>query len=360
MRLALVGAALSCTTALSAQNPPIDLNLWTVEHINGTGPWTVFPARQFCYHTNAAITDCSTLYSDFDVVLLDFRMRIDPSGGDDDLPGFILGWQPGDSTSTTADYVLVDWKRITQSYQNWGTAAQGLAISHVQGPLSRGAGNGPIDLWSHTLNCTELARGTRFGSTGWEYGRDYQFRVLYAGTSVQVWLDGQLELSVMGTFRAGKFACYNFSQSATEFYFPLPGSASNFGTGCAGSGGTPYLFVPVTPFFGENLPVVVADVPAGSLAFLALGLSDTVWNSIPLPFNLAPLGAPQCTAYVSGDSFLPAQNFNGTAFTFIGIPGTLPASSTPLFHLQGLATDPGANALGVVFSNAASVTPGIR
>jgi hypothetical protein len=35
------------------------------------------------------------------VTLLEFRMTIDPSGGDDDLPGFILGWQPGDSTNPT-------------------------------------------------------------------------------------------------------------------------------------------------------------------------------------------------------------------------------------------------------------------
>lgn len=356
----LSAALLSFAPHLVAQNPPVDMSLWTIEDINGSGPWTIDPARQFAYHTNTVNTDVSTFYSDFDVVFLEFRMRIDAAGGDDDLPGFILGWQPGDATSTTADYVLVDWKRLTQNYQDWGTANIGLALSHVQGQLTRGFGNAPIDLWSHTLNCTELARSVNFGSTGWAFDTDYAFRVIYTPTQVDIWLDGQHEFSVAGNFRPGRFACYDFSQSRTGFYFPAPGAVSNFGAGCAGTAGTPYLFSPVTPYIGERLPVIVADVPTNGLAFFAIGLSNQVWNGIPLPLPLVSLGAPSCTAYVSGDAFLPVGNYNGTLFQYIDIPPTIGVAATPLFHVQALALDLPANGLGIVFSNAASVTPGLR
>src|SRR5690606_40224911 len=69
---------------------------------NGTGPWTIDPALQFTETTNTVNTDCSTFYSDFDVTLLDFRMTVDPAAGDDDIIGFMLGWQPGDSANATA------------------------------------------------------------------------------------------------------------------------------------------------------------------------------------------------------------------------------------------------------------------
>lgn len=118
MRTSLVVLSLALATLCPAQNPPVDLARWTEEHLNGTGPWTVDAPRLFASSTNAAITDVSVLHSDFDVTLLEFRMSIDPAGGDDDLAGFVVGWQPGDSASATANYLLVDWKKTTQSYGN--------------------------------------------------------------------------------------------------------------------------------------------------------------------------------------------------------------------------------------------------
>src|SRR5690606_40800060 len=102
---------------------------------------------------------------------------VDPAAGDDDIIGFMLGWQPGDSANATADYILVDWKKTTQTYQDWGTAQAGLALSRVTGTFTRGFGGAPIDLWSHTNNCTELLRSTNYGASGWAFGTDYHFRV---------------------------------------------------------------------------------------------------------------------------------------------------------------------------------------
>lgn len=356
----LLCSALCFAPAALAQTPIVDLNLWTTEHINGTGPWMIDPPNLHAESTNTMITDCSTFYSDFNVTLLEFRMRIDPEGGDDDRPGFLLGWQPGDSTSPTADYLVVDWKKVTQAFQNWGTAVVGLAISRQTGPFTPGYGGGPIDLWSHTLNCTELARSVTYGSTGWSFATDYYFRVLYTPSSVDVWLNDQLEFSLSGTFTPGRFACYNFSQSRTGFQFPLPGAFTLYGTGCQGTAGTPYLFSPETPYVGHSVPVIVANLLPTALAFVVLGVSDTYWLGLPLPVNLAAVGAPGCEVLMSADIFQLATNYNGTAYTTIALPPGLAPSTTPAFFVQSFATDFAANPLGLVLSNAGAVTVGIR
>lgn len=363
MRPTLAAAVVTLLTASSAlaQNPPIDLNLWTVEDINGAGPWNIDAPRQFANSTNTINTDCSVLYSDFQALgYLDFRLDVDPTGGDDDLIGFVLGWNPGDSANTTADYILVDWKKVTQTYQNWGTAPVGLALSHVVGPFARGYGGGPIDLWSHTGVCTELARGAVYGQQGWVHGTRYNFRVLFTPASVDVWVNGQHEFQVTGTFNIGRFGCYNYSQSKMEFQFPLPGSFATFGNGCSGSAGTPNLLATASPYVGETLPIILANIPPAAPALLALGLSNTTWGAIPLPLDMGLLGAPGCTALVSGNTFLLLNNLGGTASLNLQIPGTMVPSVRPVMFFQGLAFDPQANPLGLTFSNAGAVTIGIR
>jgi hypothetical protein len=79
-----------------------------------------------------------------------------------------------------------------------------------------------------------------------------------------------------------------------------------------------------------------------------------------LPLSLAPFGGGSCTAYISGDVYLPATNYNGTAFLYLRIPSTLLPSSAPVFFTQGVAIDPSANALGIVLSNAAAAVVGIH
>ena len=44
------------------------------------------------------------------------------AGADDDVVGFVLGWEPGDGelfspkTLLEANYVLIDWKGVDQSF----------------------------------------------------------------------------------------------------------------------------------------------------------------------------------------------------------------------------------------------------
>jgi hypothetical protein len=350
---------LSAVPAL-AQNPTIDLNLWTTEHINGTGPWVIDAPRLKCHATNVAITDVSVLYSDFLMpAMFEFRMWIDPAGGDDDISGFVLGWNPGDSSNPTPDYLLVDWKKVTQSFQDWGTAVQGLAVSRVNGQFTRGYGGGPRDLWSHTGVCTELARGNAYGSRGWDFATNYHFRVLLSSSTLDIWVNGALEFHLTGTFNTnGRFGGYQYSQHMTSYQFPLAGSFTAYGNGCRGSAGTPYLFSPMSPSMGTDLPIVIANLPAAAPCLVLVGASSSSWQGIPLPFDLSPAGAPGCSLLASGQLFLSAPNFNGTGFLSLPIPTSLIPGMQ--FYTQGMVIDLAGNALGLVFSNAASATIGVR
>ena len=37
-------------------------------------------------------------------------------GGDNDVFGLVLGFNPGDTSNTSADFLLLDWKRTDQSF----------------------------------------------------------------------------------------------------------------------------------------------------------------------------------------------------------------------------------------------------
>jgi len=115
-------------------------------------------------------------YSDFTAFGTSVTGKIRPGGGDDDYVGFALGFQPGDSTNAAANYLLVDWKQGTQSFDfgapsnsPGGNALSGLAVSRVTGIPDAD------EFWQHkNLASTpagsglqELARGTNLGNTGW-------------------------------------------------------------------------------------------------------------------------------------------------------------------------------------------------
>ena len=161
-------------------------------------------------------------------------------------------------------------------------------------------------------------------------------------------------------FTPGRIACYNYPQILTGYQFPVPGAFTPYCNGCQGSAGTPYLFGPETPYVGHTIPVIVANLMPNALSLVAIGLSNTSWSGLPLPLGLAPLGAAGCDVLASPDVLLPATNFNGTAYMTIALPPTVVPSTTPAFFVQALATDAAANALGLVLSNAAAVSIGIR
>ena len=207
---------------------PVNLNAWTAESYPavsgfGAGNWTVAGDGLSVFQS---VNGQPTLFvSDFDAFNSTLEGVIRVSGGDDDLIGFALGYEPGDVSNPSADYLLIDWKAISQSFDFGAPSCTpgsncptGLAISRVTGIPTAD------EFWGHTnfdapacsdLNhgLAELARGATLGATGWAAGVDYRIRFDFIPTRVRVFVDDVLQADIAGSFSNGRFAFYNFSQA---------------------------------------------------------------------------------------------------------------------------------------------------
>ncbi len=318
----LVLLAVSISAApLLAQNP-VDLNTWTAESYPavsgfGAGVWNVTPTGSQVVQT---VNGQPTLfYSDFNAFNTEVEGSIEVTGGDDDYIGFAIGYQPGNSSNPSADYLLIDWKRGTQSF-DFGTPActpssvapAGLAVSRVFGVPTAD------EFWGHTnfdavcsdLNSglTELQRGMNLGSTGWTLGQDYLFKFEFSATQLRVFVNGTLELDISGTFSNGRMAFYNFSQAGVTydaFTLTCPASWENYGAGWPGTLGVPSLTLDALPVQGTTVNFLVGNSlgapTAGCLLYsyqpdsADVGLGGTVLVGMPIVdqavHGIAPSGA---------------------------------------------------------------------
>jgi hypothetical protein len=207
---------------------PVNLNTWTAESYlsvpgSPNGVWNVSPGGNSV--TQAQNGQSTFFYSDFNALNTEVSGKVRANGsGDDDFIGFALGFQPGDSTNNTADYLLVDWKRGTQDFNFGGnstpgsTAFAGLAVSLVTGIPTADEFWGHVDFPQNPNGgLTQLARGTTLGSTGWGIGQEYEFDFVFTPTNLQVFVDGNLELNINGTFNNGRLAFYNFSEANVTY-----------------------------------------------------------------------------------------------------------------------------------------------
>lgn len=134
-----------------------------------------------------------------------------------------------------------------------------------------------------------------------------------------------------------------------------PGSLLAYGTSCG-----PSLSGFGNPRIGQSLPIFLQNLPAGTvLPALAIGVSDTTFGSVPLPLPLDFLGAPGCfllhdVAIDAGAPMLLQGNAGTSSFAFPNNPAFVGFT----FFLQGWALAPGANALGISFSNGLRVQLG--
>jgi len=170
--------------------------------------------------------------SDFRAMNTTIHIKIKPmttSELDDDYFGFALGVQPGDSTNHQASYLLIDWKNsipgeaLNKDFIGGGpggVAKIGLAVSRVNGVPT------PDEFWQHSDDTqatpqgeglTEVARATTLGSAGWTFDHEYDFTFEFTKTSLKVYVDGALEITVTGNFIDGRLAFYNFSQGGVGY-----------------------------------------------------------------------------------------------------------------------------------------------
>ena len=237
--LALV-AVLIAPTLVQAQS--FDFTTFTLDEfppIDGPTPeWVTTPSTAMVPDGKNAVF--SVLYSPETVINKRIRGFVTPGtiGGmaDNDFIGIVLGYQPGDTQSATADYWLLDWKGEDQ-FANGGSdpagetpfhnltqdtnAPVGLALSRVTGTPTGD------ELWGHVNDAgnasgglEEITRGAVSGSAPFprETGDSFELDVIYLADRIEVRVDGNLEIELEGSFPAGRFGVYTGWQSESPMF----------------------------------------------------------------------------------------------------------------------------------------------
>jgi len=147
--------------------------------------------------------------------------------------------------------------------------------------------------------------------------------------------------------------------TTVDALYGAAGSFSSAGTGCLGSNSLrPTVSGTGSPIIGNTVTYRVSNALAGTPSFMHIGLSNTNWLGIPLPFNLSLIGAPNCFAYIDQVITIGSTaNASGVASLPFAIPFELSFVGVPHF-VQWTTLDRAANRLGLTTSNYLRTTPG--
>lgn len=179
-----------------------------------------------------------------------------------------------------------------------------------------------------------------------------------AVTSTQTFLSTPSELTVFDVNSGAVLQNVNLSSmwnvytTAWQDGSPVA-EYSLFGSGCAGTGGTPSLAAAAgsRPALGATFQVEVQNLPFG-VAVMATGLSSSITTTgLPLPLDLSIIGMVGCTQYVDALVLDVIQNVGTTATWTWAIPNTASLFGFP-FYNQAFSLDPAANSFGFTASNA--------
>ena len=206
----------------------VDLNDWTAEDYESdtqycaSGAWTV-DSQGRAKETGGQAP--SVLYGNFDAYGKRLRAKVNP-GGDDDFFGFVVGFNGGDSTNANADYLLIDWKKQSQSFNFGGDSTSPGGNAETGLRLSRVTGIPDCDeFWQHanlsgtgeSSGLEELQEADTKGSTRYN-PQTYEFVIEFGPGNIEVYLDGRLELDLEGEFDEGKFGAYSMLHNSALFW----------------------------------------------------------------------------------------------------------------------------------------------
>ncbi|MCB9881419.1 MAG: hypothetical protein H6834_06480 [Planctomycetes bacterium] len=234
----------------------------------------------------------------------------------------------------------------------WKTTDGGLTWRDVTGTGTTGLPDAPINgIARHPLDAAVLYVGTEVGIFTSSDGGDH-----WATTN-----DGPGNISVDElTFLHGSTtllaATHGRGLFTQDTHLP---TVTSFGSGCAGSAGTPLLTPSpgFPPAIGAQFRMLASNLPSNRQMIAWLGFSNTTWNGIGLPLDLTFLGMPACTALVALDIPFPVPTLIGTTGFGIDIPDE-PAAVGLTLYVQALVQDPTANAFGFTVSNGLEATLG--
>jgi hypothetical protein len=133
-----------------------------------------------------------------------------------------------------------------------------------------------------------------------------------------------------------------------------------FGTGCTGAGRPlPENGWGGIPTAGGTVNILLERGVPSDFAMLAVGDSNTLWNTTPLPYDLASLGAAGCFLRCSpiATVFTPTDAAGAAIF-----PTAIPLNAALYglhFYDQWVVHDAAANTLGFKVSNAGAGVVGL-
>ena len=233
---------------VSAHAEPVDFTQFEVESFPLTSGfpeafWSVTPTEAMIDDDSNANASANVFYGPDSALGKRFVGQLYPgprdAGADDDVIGFVLGFEPGDadlSGDLDANYLLLDWKGVDQSFNFedapggdffhgatlGGPMPAGLALSQVHGVPTAD------ELWQHVDSedgidggVTELARANSLGSTGYNRSataEPYTFDISYTANRVAVIVNGVVELDESGDFGDGRFGLYTAWQGPTPVF----------------------------------------------------------------------------------------------------------------------------------------------
>ncbi len=208
----------------------VDLSTWSEEGPGG-GSWTVAGDNNSVIQSVNSATPTFFISDDpFINSVFTGTIAVETTG-DDDFIGFVFGYQQpfsgnGDAT-TDFDFLLFDWKQANQD-----TGTEGFYLSQVSGDFSDNGishtvltTNNPF--WSHVDNndgnssFTLLDALTGAGQ-GWQDNTIYNFELTFQTNLLEIVIDGgdfnnQTIFSMAGSYTAGSFGFYNFSQAGVRY-----------------------------------------------------------------------------------------------------------------------------------------------
>ena len=161
------------------------------------------------------------------------------------------------------------------------------------------------------------------------------------------------EVVLHGGWVSGLIFNQTFSAATAQ-----PAAMAPYGVGCVGSNGVPELSPDSAPWIGDYYQVSVTNVVPSTVGFLAIGFSDTSWNGLSVPVDLAQFGLPGCLGWLGPDLSVvfPVQNGTGSwGLNVCNCPFAVGVS----YSMQAIVLDPGSTRpLGAAVSNALRATIG--
>lgn len=139
----------------------------------------------------------------------------------------------------------------------------------------------------------------------------------------------------------------------------LAAQTATFGAGC-GTTWSPTLTPVSMPQLGTMFLMEVDALPTTpTLTIGAIGFANGSYGGLPLPLDLAAAGMPGCNLWIAPEPVLfPAVGTGGTSLWGLAMPASLETIGLA-FYAQAFAVAPGANAAGLLASNACSAVVGL-